>query len=123
MAYIYLASPYTHKSELIRHKRYLEVAEVVARYLRKKLHVYSPIVHCHEIAKRFSLPKDFEFWSEYNYAMREQASCIHILELDGWMESRGVKAEIRYAMRNKIPLHMIPHPLVSAIRRGDYDHV
>jgi len=111
MAYVYLASPYSDPSELVRHKRYLEVAEIVAAYLRESLHVYSPIVHCHEIAKRFSLPKDFKFWSEYNYAMLEKASGIHVLELQGWADSKGVTAEIRYAMRNKIPLTMISHPL------------
>lgn len=109
MAYIYLASPYSDPSELVRHKRYLEVAEVVAQYLRKSLHVYSPIVHCHEIAKRFSLPKDFKFWSEYNYAMLERASGIHVLKIAGWEDSKGIAAEVKFAMRNKIPLTMIAY--------------
>lgn len=109
MAYIYIGSPYTDKSKLVQHKRYLQVSEVVADMLCKGVHVYSPIVHCHELAKKFRLPGDFDFWCKYNYAMLEQASHFHILELDGWNDSKGLKAEIKFALSKAIPILRVPH--------------
>lgn len=109
MAYIYLGSPYTDKSQLVQHKRYLQVSRMVADMLCHGLHVYSPIVHCHELAKRFRLPSDFDFWQDYNYAMLESASAFHILELAGWNESKGLKGEIKYAVSHSIPITRITH--------------
>lgn len=111
MAYIYLASPYSHKNENIRHQRYLQVSQVVVQMLQSKIHVYSPIVHCHEIAKRFKLPKDFTFWNNYNEAMLVPATSLYILQLDGWKESKGIQGEIRIALANNIPIVQLPFPL------------
>ena len=111
MAFIYLASPYTDKSDLIMHNRYLQVAEITAQLLNRGIHVYSPIVHCHELAKRFSLPRDFDFWQRYNEAMLEMASALHILQLEGWNNSKGVRKEIGFATSNSIPIVHLPYPL------------
>lgn len=111
MSFIYLACPYTDKSELIQHKRYLQVAEVTAQLLCRDIFVYSPIVHCHELAKRFRLPGDFAFWKAYNYAMLGEASALHILELEGWNASKGLKAEIQFAIDKSIPIVRLPYPL------------
>ncbi len=113
MAFIYLASPYTAKSELTRHERYLKVSEVIAKYLRAGIHVYSPIVHCHEIARRHTLPTSFQFWADYNYAMLGEACLLHVLQLPGWEKSRGVTAEIAFAARQSIPTKLIPYPLTN----------
>lgn len=115
MAFIYLASPYSDKSYLVRHQRYIHVSEVTAQLLRQGLHVYSPIVHCHEIAKRFSLPKDFSFWEAYNYAMLEQAASLYILELEGWEKSRGVRGEIQFARKHNISITQLPYPLQEKV--------
>ena len=109
MAYIYLGSPYSDKSKLVQHTRYLQVSKVVADMLCSGIHVYSPIVHCHELAKRFRLPGDFNFWCEYNYAMLERAAAFHLLELEGWNDSRGLKAEIKFATRCAIPIIQVAH--------------
>ena len=109
MAYIYLGSPYSDKSKLVQHTRYLQVSKVVADMLCKGVHVYSPIVHCHELAKRFRMPGDFDFWQGYNYAMLEQASHFHVLELDGWNDSKGLKSEIKFALRKAIPIIQVAH--------------
>ena len=111
MSYIYLASPYSDKSETVRHERYLKTAEATAQMLLQGLHIYSPIVHCHELAKRFQLPGDFDFWNKYNFAMLGEASALHILELPGWNKSKGIHAEIQYALRLSIPIRNIPYPM------------
>lgn len=111
MPYTYLACPYSDKLASVRQTRYLQVAEVTAKLLLKDIHVYSPIVHCHDLALRFKLPADFTFWCKYNYAMLAKASSLTLLELDGWETSKGVQAEIQYATNNSIPIQRLPYPL------------
>lgn len=113
MAYIYIASPYTDNSDLVMHKRYLEVSEVTSLYLNKNVWCYSPIVHCHEMAKRFNLPRHIDFWKNYNEAMLEVAHALHILQLPGWQDSKGVKHETQFAIKRGIPVTMIPYPLID----------
>jgi len=69
MSYIYLASPYSHPSHEIMHERYEQAAAVTAHFLRNHRYVYSPIVHCHELARRHDLPRNINFWKDYNVAM------------------------------------------------------
>jgi hypothetical protein len=104
MSFIYLASPYTDHDPLIVQQRFELAEEAVAEMLRIHMPVYSPIVHCHELAKKFNLPKDFEFWKEYNLSMLEAARELHILRLPGWKESRGVRAESNFALMHGIPV-------------------
>jgi len=113
MAFIYLASPYTDPSPLVRQARYQQVAEVTAQILTQSLAIYSPIVHCHELAKRYALPKDFTFWSRYNYAMLIESSGLFVLELEGWKNSKGVQGEVDFAIQKGIPITYLPYPILE----------
>ena len=105
--YIYLASPYTHPEPYIMEIRYVYTAKVLADKLRRKEWTYSPIVHCHELAKTYGLPKDSEFWREYDFAMLAGASCLHVLRLEGYEDSVGIKAEVAEAQRLGLEVHLI----------------
>lgn len=104
MSYVYLASPYSDKFAHIRQVRYLRTLDYVAKLLAKEVVLFSPIVHCHEMAKIFDLPKDIEFWRKYDYAMIDQASALHILCLPGLNKSIGVLIEAQYAHGLKLPI-------------------
>lgn len=90
---IYLASPYSSPDPGIMSERYTKTMIVTAGMLGERQWVFSPIVHCHEMARRLSMPADFEFWREYNYHMLELADEMLILTLPGWEASKGVWAE------------------------------
>jgi len=105
--YIYLASPYSHPDPYQREIRYLLTMKEMVRILKTKQAVYSPIVHCHELAKIEEMPKDADFWEAYNFTMLNQADELWILKLPGWRESVGCKAEFRYADQNGIPVRYI----------------
>lgn len=111
MSYIYLASPYTDKLATVMALRYKQVAESTAHLLRREIHVYSPIVHCHEIAVRHNLPKGFDFWQRYNKTMLEASGALWILQLEGWSESKGVQWEISHANKINLPIKMLMYPL------------
>lgn len=102
---IYLASPYSHESRYVMQARYLAVCEATAALLRQRQMVYSPIVHCHELARMFDLPEDFEFWKEYNLHMIKRADTFGILKIEGWKESKGVQGELEFARRQELPIY------------------
>lgn len=103
MSFIYVASPYSGSVDIME-ARFRLAETYVAWLLSSSIWCYSPIVHCHEIARRYSLPIDFDYWQKYNRAMLAKASQLHILCIDGWQASKGVKAETLFATRCGIPI-------------------
>lgn len=94
---IYLASPYTHPDPEVREARFKAVEAMTGTLLCSGKHVYSPIVHTHEIAKQYELPYNFEFWKNYNFSMIRRCDYLYILAIDGWRQSRGVESEAWFA--------------------------
>lgn len=97
MSFDYLASPYTHEDPFIREQRYLYALKVTADRLKRREWTYSPIVHCHEMAKLFGMPVEHEFWLEYDRTMIRAAEKVLILRIDGWTSSTGLLSERQYA--------------------------
>ena len=95
---IYLASPYSHPDKAIQHMRYLAVRDTVARLMRCGTLVFSPIVHCHDMAENCGLPGDIDFWRDYDFAMIEALPRFAILELPGWVLSEGIEEERTFAL-------------------------
>lgn len=112
MAYFYVASPYSSPDQTIMHERFLVVERYVANALKHKHFVYSPIVHCHELARRHVLPTDHEFWSYYNFSMITPSAGLEILKMPGWDVSKGVTSEKRFAEAWQIPITYVEadHP-------------
>jgi Domain of unknown function (DUF1937) len=102
MSYNYLASPYTHINSDVMEYRYELCCEALVWLLDRKIWTYSPIVHCHEVAKKHELPRDINFWWNYNKAMLSDAMGFFILCIDGWDTSNGVAQELLYAKKHKI---------------------
>lgn len=105
--FIYLASPYTHKDEKVQLDRYHKAMTVLAAYLKAGKIIYSPIVHCHELALAHNMPTDAAFWWRYNRAMLSQAGELWLLTLDGWQQSKGMRKESMYAIQNEIPISYV----------------
>lgn len=106
MAYEYLAGPYTG-NEVTNFKRH---AKVLQALLKQGRIVFSPIVHCHELAVEFDLPKDFTYWKNYSFAMIGPASKMVVICSPGWEQSRGVIAEIKMAHELGIEIEYVPCP-------------
>ncbi len=104
---IYLASPYSHPDEAVRHQRYKATCLATGKLLTQGHKVFSPIVHSHPIAMLADLPLGWDFWWEYDLAILEHADEIWVLMLDGWDTSRGVKAEVEYMTERGRPVRYI----------------
>ncbi len=97
MSYIYLASPYSHEFPIVREKRFLDVCEAAGHLMKRGYHIFSPIAHCHPIAKLCDLPKGFDYWNEYDYVLLAGAKELWVLTLEGWEKSTGIQGEVQIA--------------------------
>ena len=107
MSFIYLASPYSHSEASIREARFKEAEAATVWFLKQKVWVYSPIVHCHALAKEHNLPTDAGFWQEFNHTMIERSSGVIVLGIEGWQESKGVKDEISFAREMGLEVSLV----------------
>lgn len=104
---IYLASPYSHHDPLVIRTRFLLAEQCTVRLMQQGEVVFSPIVHCHELAHKYDLPKDAKFWEKYDHSMLRLASALYILQIPGWEQSRGVTMERELAERAYIPVAFV----------------
>jgi hypothetical protein len=103
---IYLASPYSHNDRAVMEMRWSQVCEASSNIMKEGKHLYSPIAHCHEIAK-YGLPTDWGFWEQYDTEMIKRCDELWVLMLDGWTDSVGVRSEISIAESFGIPVTYI----------------
>lgn len=94
---IYLASPYSDSDPSVMEHRFDAVCRKAGELMNAGHVVYSPIAHCHPIAVRVGLPRDWEFWKKFDTEMIKRATQFLVLKLPGWELSRGVKAESEIA--------------------------
>ena len=55
------------------------------------------------MAKKHNLPKDADFWREFNFGMLAVACELQVLCLEGVNESVGIRAEVIFAAGAAIP--------------------
>jgi len=93
---VYLASPYSHPDPLVRATRFDAACRATAKLIRTGRAVFSPIVHGHPLV-RFGLPTDWKFWQRFDAEHLRRCDEVLVLQIDGWRESEGVRAEIELA--------------------------
>ena len=104
---IYLASPYSHPDPLIRKTRFLLAEQCVGMTTLHNRHIYSPIVHFHELAQKYKWPTDFAYWKQINFDMIRRAEGMYGLNIEGWKESVGVTAEVELARTLFLPIQLV----------------
>ena len=114
--WIYLASPYTHKDRNIEIARWSRVSAICAQiFATGEFYPYSPIAHSfclvQEGNKHFglNLNGDFNLWKAYDHAFMTKCDELWILQLDGWIESKGIKSETERASELGLPTHYVPN--------------
>jgi hypothetical protein len=105
----YLASPYTHKDEDVRERRYNAACRATAELIRRGFIVISPIVHSHPLTK-YGLPGDWNYWEKVDREIISRCDCVLVLALPGWDESKGVLAELKIAEELGKPIGFIYVP-------------
>lgn len=98
MTRVYLGQPYSHPDPEVMETRARLGAQVASELLNEGLGVYAPIPAWHEAAKVNDLPKEFEFWREFDLGWLDLCDELYVLCLDGWVTSTGLTAEIDHAV-------------------------
>ncbi|HZZ80637.1 MAG TPA: DUF1937 family protein [Gemmataceae bacterium] len=109
---IYLASPYSHPDPAIRQQRFRAACVVAAALLRAGHTAFSPIVHGHPLIEH-GLPTDWQFWEHWGREMLVRCDGVAVLQLDGWIDSVGVQAEIALARSLAKPLEFVEPSLLK----------
>jgi len=107
MKKVYLAIPYTG----IEESSFEQANEAAAIILNKNINVFSPISHCHTIAKEHKLPGTWNFWEKVDYQFIDFSNEVWVLipkeGEEKIKESVGVMAEIKYAKNTGKPVYFI----------------
>jgi len=103
---IYLATPYSHRDEMVRLARFHAVNRKAAELMSRGYVVFSPISHSHPIANY--IPREYvnswEFWKAQDMPLLEWADELWVMDVTGWKESTGVTAEVARAMEMGMPV-------------------
>lgn len=61
----------------------------------------------HLVVAHGEIPNDFDYWDKFSFSVLVDCDELHVLMLDGWEMSKGVKAEIKFANEHNIPVKYI----------------
>ena len=103
----YLAVPYSHEDPTVREYRFLMANKAAAQLMNMGKLVYSPISHTHPIAVDNDLPNSWEYWKRMDEAFLSYSKELYILKIDGYNESKGVRAEKEYAIKNGMDIYYL----------------
>lgn len=107
MKRIFISVPYYSPDPNIIEERVKQTEEYFMFLLKAGFCPVAPIIVGHHLIKTYGIESKFEFWEDY--CMSELKSCdeVHVLCLNDWCRSVGVKAEIEIAESLKIPVKKI----------------
>lgn len=121
MELVYLASPYSHVSRGMREWRFRVASAAASHLMAQGVGVFSPIAHTHPIAE-FGLPKGWEFWEQYDRLMLDKCDRMIVLTMEGWKESKGVRAEIEIMLEAGKPVEYLDaSDAIDAVRQQDFE--
>lgn len=104
---IFVISPYTSDKLMTIAYRVREANLYIGELTRKGKVAYSAISAMHHLLRLCKLPGDWNYWQHHCEQMMEPAQEVHVLCLDGWEESEGVRAEIEIAKGFNKPIRYI----------------
>lgn len=112
----YLAIPYTDDDEKVMDFRAAVSDIICADLMNQGRYIYAPISSCHHIAKKYGLPRTWEFWAGMDEAYVSICKTFIIITLPAWEESTGVIEEYKIAKREGINIEFIdPAPYIKQL--------
>jgi len=108
---IYLASPYSSPLKSVRNDRFRIACKAAAEIIAAGHICFSPISHSHKIADYLENHNDSDYWVSQDESFLEHwAQEMWILMIPGWKTSKGIKREILFCKKKKIPVKYIKIP-------------
>ena len=94
---VFIVSPYTDDDYDVINRRALEADTYVSELTRQGKVCYSAISAMHHLLYIAELPGTWDYWRMHCDRMMHDADEVHVLCLDGWEETVGMKNEIAIA--------------------------
>ncbi len=93
--FVYIMSPYMNHDPEVMELRYQIVRSYMNRLIVEFPNAvfYSSIVHFHQVALDFYLPRDIDYWRAKNACMIHRCQLGIVLREPGWVESEGIMWE------------------------------
>lgn len=104
---IYVAIPFSHPDEHIRNERFEMANKYAARLMLQGRIVFSPISHSVPISKHIGNPNDSDFYVKQDLFWLKYCNEMHVLMINGWETSKGIKKETDFALGNDINIKYI----------------
>jgi hypothetical protein len=94
MSYWYIGSPYA-KYPGGPDAAFDEICRVMGEFAKAGVPAFSPIAHCHPIAKAAGLdPLDYRIWLPFMEPIMTGAKGLVVVKMATWEDSYGLKQEI-----------------------------
>lgn len=106
---VFISSPYGHVNPVVVAQRIHHTKRYVAHLLNANVQAISPTVYGHSIVTEYAIPGDWAFWQNFCLAYLLKSKEMHILCLDGWKESIGVKGEVLACIEAGITVYFVEH--------------
>ena len=104
---IYIGSPYSHHDPDVVEENYKKVSRLAARLCSKGHVAFSPITYGHTLLGFENMPGDWEFWRSFCLTFLEKSDELLVYKMEGWENSKGLAAEIEYALEKNIPVRWV----------------
>ena len=105
---LYVAAPFTHREAKIREHRFQAVCRASALLMQSNICCFSPLSHSVPIVRHGKLDElDSDFWQTMDIPFLECSDELLVLCLDGWKRSKGVLAEMFFALEHNKPITLI----------------
>ena len=105
---IYLASPYSHPDPEVRRQRYEAVKKLADLLISKGKYIFCPIIHSHEIQQiQKEEPLGWVEWMDQDLTILSRCTALYVMDLEGWLESKGVRAEREFAQKNNMRIEIV----------------
>lgn len=106
----YIAAPYYKHAD--KDVLMVTISSYSATCLKRGDSVICPLTMGHNFIKLVDLPRDSEWWLKWCYDLLSKCDEMDVLCLDGWEDSTGVQAEIKFAKENNIKINYIYEPII-----------
>jgi len=112
---VYLACPYSSFSKnifldrFIKWRRFRKVSKKAGELMDQGYIVFSPLSHSHPIQKLRKEVDAWKFWKRQDFSFILWCDEFHILCLEGWEYSKGIRDELAFAklLKKKIVYHYV----------------
>ena len=108
---IFVSGPFNTSDEELKLKRVKTISKYCSDLFRLGITPVSALLTGLKIAEYNNLPTDTNTWVKYSEDMVEGCNELHVLMIDGYLESSGIKAEINKAIELNILVKYIPFEL------------